>query len=337
EKCFFTGISKYGKISVFSALNNLTDISLQQKYVTMCGITSKELVDNFSLYIQNVAKKLEMTEDNLIEKMKSFYNGFSFDAQTSVYNVYSLLQFFILENFKNFWFDTGTSEMLIELLKEQNILVDELEGTKMEYAMLDLADNTHQNVVSLLFQTGYLTLKSKILEYGEIEFELGFPNIEVKQAFSRHLMVQYTQKSVDRISTNIAMPLRKAMRNKDFEKIFEILKKSVYGCVPYEIFERKEAYFHTIFHLTFNMIGFRCESQVQNNIGRIDTIVETELYIYIFEFKVDTKKDSFALEQIKNNQYANKYFALEKEIFAFGINFSSEKRNIENWFFEQLK
>ncbi len=330
EKVFVTGVSKYGKTSIFSTLNNLTDISLNEEYATMCGYTPEELEGYFGDYLAKTALKFQKTIPELLAEMRLRYNGYSFDGTTTVYNPYAVLCFFLAQKFKNFWFDTGTPYFLLKLLRQYKINYDTLEHIKAEITILDMADAVHQSVIALLFQTGYLTIHEEITEDFDTYYKLGFPNIEVKQAFSQYVLAEYFVQGTDFVLLDIATPIRTAFRQHDIASVINIMQNRVYPHVPYQLYDTKEAYYHTIFHVTMNTIGFRTTSEVMTNIGRIDMIIETYDTIFIFEFKLDESAD-VAIEQIKQKKYYQKYLAYGYPIWAIGINFSTEKRNIVDY------
>ncbi len=330
EKVFITGVSRYGKTSVFSTLNNLTDISLNKPYVNMCGYTHEELESNFAEHLESTAEHFNIDVPALIAEMRLRYNGYSFDGVQTVYNPYAVLCFFSAQEFKNFWFDTGTPYFLLKLLRRYHVNYDTLENIQAEISLLGMAEIEHQSPLALLFQTGYLTLKKAIRRGFDLEYQLGFPNIEVKQAFSRYVLVEYFDRGLDLVSVDIATPIRHALQERDIDALIRIMQNQVYANIPYQIYESKEAYYHTVFHVTMNTAGFRAQSEIQTNIGRIDMVVETHDTIFIFEFKLD-ETANIALEQLKQRQYYQPYLAYGYPVYAIGINFSSEKRNIVDY------
>ncbi|MDX2306445.1 MAG: AAA family ATPase [Microscillaceae bacterium] len=335
HQVFITGVSKYGKLSVFSQLNNITDYSMHENYTTICGYTPEELEFYFEDYLEETAKKFERSKTELLDRLKFRYNGYSFDGIYQVYNPYSMLNFFTLKEFKNYWFDTGTPYFLLNMLKEQNIKIHQLENTISNPSILDIADIEHQSAISLLFQTGYLTIKETIRKGFNTRYRLDFPNTEVKQAFAQYLLITYTNMGLDRVYTNISYALADALERLDFDKFCEVLQ-GVYAQIPYQIYIQQEAYYHTIFHVVMNSLGFKTQSEVQTNIGRIDSVIETDENVFIFEFKLDEAQER-ALEQIESNKYFQIYQNQELPIYAVGINFSSEQKNVESWLVRKLK
>jgi hypothetical protein len=335
HQVMLTGVSKYGKLSVFSQLNNVTDYSLFKKYSTLCGYTPEELEFYFQDYLAATALELEVSEAELLKIIRYKYNGYSFDGETRLYTPFSILSFFTLREFRNFWYDTGTPSYLLKQLQKQQIKIHQLEGFKSNITMLNVADIEYQSPTSLLFQTGYLTIRAITGKKINPKYILDFPNAEVKQAFSQYLLMTYTNRGADLVSSYISMPLQDALEEVDLDEFCRILK-GVYADIPYQIFEKTEAYYHTIFHVTLNSIGLKTQSEVQSNLGRIDSVVETDENIFIFEFKLD-EDQAEALAQIENNQYYQKYQNQPLPIYAIGISFSSQDKNIETWVVKQLK
>jgi hypothetical protein len=331
----FTGISSYGKSEVFSQLNNVFDYSLFKEYAMLLGFTLNELQDYFQPYLVETAKYLDISEKELLKAIRYKYEGFSFDGVSKAYNPFCMLNFLKLKQFGNYWFNTGNASLLIALLKQHKIYPHELEGFKISSSVMYITDIKYPSVISLLFQTGYLTIKETERDGFDIYHYLDFPNTEVKQAFAQYLLMEYTSKGMDRVDSYLTTPLRLALKKVDLDTFCKVLEK-VYSDVPYQIYEKTEAYYHTIFHVTLNSIGLKTESEVQTNIGRIDSVVETAENIFIFEFKLDESKEE-ALAQIEKNKYYQKYQNQPLPIYAIGINFSSEKRNMEGWVVKKLK
>jgi hypothetical protein len=359
EKVFLTGVSKFGKVSVFSQLNNITDYSTYETYATMCGYTQTELEHYFADYIVDTTQKLEVSKNALLQEMKRYYNGYSYDGVTTVYNPYSVLNFFKLQKFYNYWYDTGTPTFLIKALREQKIQSFELEKIQTDPVVLDMTSIEITNVIALLFQTGYLTIKQVIRKKFKEMYRLGFPNAEVKQAFSQYILSDYMQNALDLNKIKYASPMRDALENKDFPAMQQIAQ-AVYASIVYQLHERKskdstqtkdeiekaieaeselmrkEMFYHSLFHVLMNATGFRTESEILTNLGRIDMAVETDETLYLFEFKVNESAE-IAFDQIMNKGYAEKYQTTDYEIFAVGINFSTEIRNIEALTYRKLK
>ena len=324
-----TGVSKFSKVSVFSDLNNLEDITLDWRYASMLGYTQNELEHYFEEHLQFALKKIKTDKKQLLKKIKAWYNGYSWESGEDVYNPFSILNFFSKIKFNNFWFATGTPTFLVNLLHERmyyNFDNIEVGDTVFESYNLD-----NLETASLLFQTGYLTIKS-VNEFGI--YTLGYPNKEVKNSMLQHLIGafrfgQYTE------SAPIVVNLRQAFYNNKISEAITIIN-SLFKTIPYQIFiAKKEAYYHSVIHLIFTYLGQFIESEVAVADGRIDAVVKTPAFIYIVEFKLDKSAEE-AIAQIKEKNYASRFLNEGLKIVALGINFSSETKSIKDWKLEEL-
>jgi hypothetical protein len=338
---FLTGVSKFSKVSVFSGLNNLRDITLDEKFATITGYTEKELFSYFDEYIVELAKKLNVTEKILKNELKRFYNGYSWDGKNFVYNPFSILYAFTAKKIENYWFQSGTPTFLIKLIKEYSIDIKKLERLELTIEAFSSYEVDKMNVEALLFQTGYLTIK-EIIEYSisEREYVLSYPNIEVKDSLLKYILDDFVGKNVnDNISIRRMI---KSLQKKDLKEFFMILT-SLFGSIPHEIFPEEknklsdnESYYHTIFYLIFKLIGVNIQSEISVSKGRIDAVVETEEAVFIFEFKIG-RSPKKAIEQIQEKFYYESYLASKKEILLVGVTFSISKRNIKDWKVRKLK
>ena len=331
---FLTGVSKFSKTSVFSTLNNLTDITIHEKYSKIVGIDEQQLYSYFDDRIKILAKKINRTEKETKEIIKTWYNGYSWDGINFLYNPYSLLLLFDKNSIENYWFKTGTPTFLIKMIKKYNLDIKRLDKSILNESDFDSYEVDNMNVMALLFQTGYLTIK-EITEknLGRKKYVLSYPNMEVKESLVRNLLDDFTQ---NKQSNGISVDeLIESLEEKNLKKFFNILN-SMFGTIPNEILpkesklDEKEAYYHTIFHLIFTLIGTSINSEVSVSKGRIDSVIETDNNIFIFEFKVG-RSPRKALEQIESKNYYEAYSSSKKEITLIGVNFSIAKRNIKDW------
>ncbi len=330
---FITGVSKFSKVSLFSDLNNLTDITLFEKFSTLLGYTEAELDHYFSPYMEQMAVKRGMSKNYLVDTVRKWYNGYSWDGENFVYNPYSILNLFNADSFGNFWFSTGTPTFLIQLIKSQQIDIMEFENLPVNSFTFDSYDIENMEIAALLFQTGYLTVKKITIEDEEKTYELSYPNQEVKNSFLTHLFWEYTQKKMSS-NTRLLKRIGKAVQADDMDRFIRELK-SLFASIPYHIFiGEREAYYHTIIYLVLSLNGADIKCEDPTNIGRIDAVVETANKIYIMEFKMGSEQE--ALEQIKEKKYYEKYLGKGKEIVLIGIGFDPEKRNIGNYLPESL-
>jgi hypothetical protein len=324
---FLTGISRFSKMSIFSELNNLTDLSFSEKYHNLCGYTKEELEHYFPAHIQAVADRRGLTYEQTWEEMKRWYNGYSWDGVQKVYNPFSILQFLGSQQFDNYWFQSGTPKFLIQLLKPQ--LRYELRNIQVDMGTFNAYDITNLNIETLLFQTGYLTVKRKD-ELGD--FELSYPNKEVEQSMIQFLLMDYSQGAT---SPAIAKNLIRAIKSNDFEQFIQAIN-TLFASIPAEIFiQNKESYFHSILYLAVKLCGFYVQAEVRQSKGRIDALLKHQNRMYLFECKLDGSAES-AIEQIKEKGYANAYLNQGLEIYLLGINFSSQTKEVIEWKIEKI-
>jgi len=328
-----TGVSKFSKVSVFSDLNNLSDITLYEHFSTLLGYTETELKHYFSPYIKQMAEKMGKSENELLDTIRMWYNGYSWDGKNFVYNPFSILSFFSANSFGNFWFSTGTPTFLIQLIKSQQVDIMEFENQLANSYTFDCFEIENMEVTSLLFQTGYLTVKKVNIVNNEKIYELSYPNHEVKSSFLTHLLGMYTQKKSG-FQLKLLKKLSKAVDDGDMDCFIQEIK-SLFASIPYNIFiGEREAYYHSIIYLILSLSGIEVRTEDATNTGRIDAVMETMNKIYIMEFKMGSETE--ALEQIKKMKYYEKYLGKGKEIVLMGIGFDPEKRNIGKYLVESI-
>jgi Predicted AAA-ATPase/PD-(D/E)XK nuclease superfamily len=326
ELVFITGISKFAQMSIFSHLNNLDDITMDIKYATLTGYTQTEIEYYFEDYLQNIQISLNISREALLSHMAIWYNGYSWDGVHKVYNPFGTLNFFSKEQFKNYWFGTGSPDFLIAQMKKQ--VYFDVENTIVNNAILNKYDIENIELIPLLFQTGYLTVKAVDAMTGDIV--LDYPNKEVRESMYMFLIDELA-KNVHRVHTGRTIKdLNQAFLTKDLLKVRKILH-SLLADLPYEVYQNQsEGLFHGLIHLIFSYLGMFVSSEVHSSQGRADAVVETLTDVYIFEFKFN-KTAQEALTQIAENKYADKYLASDKIITGIGVNFNSTKRGIDEW------
>ncbi len=327
---FITGVTKFSKVSIFSELNNLMDITMEEDYSEILGITEEEVDSYLSPYTEEFSKEKGISHKELREELRNYYNGYRFSPKdVRVYNPFSLFSALRNRSIKNYWFETGTPTFLINLIKEQNIYIPEYEKLQVSEALFSTYQLSNLSPLPLMFQTGYLTIKD--YEADVRLFHLGFPNKEVKTSFTENLFYDY---SGIRESSKFRL-VERALRRGDIAGAIEIIK-SIYSEIPYSLMGRvDEAYFHTIFYLIISASGVGVRTEVLTSRGRIDMLVETADRYYIIEFKCD-QSSALAIEQIKRKGYYEPYKGRGKEIVLLGINFSTEHRTIADYKVEHL-
>jgi hypothetical protein len=331
---FITGVSKFSKVSVFSGLNNLIDITLMENFSTLLGYTETDLQHYFAPYIEQMAKKRGMSKNHLVKTIREWYNGYSWNGKNFVYNPFSILNLFNTNKLKNYWFATGTPTFLTQLIKSQQSEIMQFENLPVKNYTFDSYDIENMEIPALLFQTGYLTVKKITIKNESETYHLSYPNKEVRESFLTHLFGAYTQKKMT-LGTRVLGQINEAMEADDMDRFVQEIK-SLFASIPYHIFiGDREAYYHSIIYLLLSLNGAAVKAEDPTNIGRIDAVFETGKKIYIMEFKIGSEQE--ALEQIKEMKYYEKYLNSGKEIVLMGIGFDPEKRNIGNYLLESLQ
>jgi hypothetical protein len=321
---FLTGVSKFAKTGIFSGLNNLKDITLDRRYSAICGYTQSDLVTVFQTHMASRNQ----------EKIAAWYNGYSWTGE-SVYNPFDILLFLDEGEFKSYWFETGTPSFLIRLLTENPcslpVLDSFLAGEELlgSFLIEDIRPET------LLFQTGYLTIKGESRVGEKLFYSVGFPNLEVKSAFSS-LMLSILGGSAD-VSVN-QLDLDSILNAGDPKRLREVFH-SFFASIPHDWYRKNqlsgfEGYYASIVYAYFGSLGYVVIPEDTTNKGRIDLTVMTRTGIWIFEFKVqrsDARQDESPLAQIRERGYAEKYRADGRSVYEIGIVFDPESRNIVTW------
>jgi len=332
---FLTGITKFSKISIFSDLNNLKDISLNETYAGICGMSQKELETNFQPEIQALAEKQKLDYLQALAALKQWYDGYLFHpAGEGMYNPYSILNAFDDKELKSYWFGTGTPTFLVNFLKEAHYYIPDLDGKiELDEEGLQTYRAVAQDALPILFQAGYLTIKTYIPE-AQL-YRLGFPNNEVRYGFLKNVLPAYsglpfveTGKSVWKFVEDI--------RAGNVEGVMERLK-SIISSIPYDNFTEenlklREQNYQTAVYLVFALMGQFVQTEVHCSTGRADCIVITVDTVYIFEFKLSGNGSAEdALNQIKKNGYAEQHKADSKKIVLIGSSFDEQTRTIRDW------
>ncbi|MDR2376254.1 MAG: ATP-binding protein [Treponema sp.] len=323
-----TGVTKFSQVSVFSDLNNLTDISLNPVFYDICGITQNELETAFQPEIDEVAKTRGIDRDGYLAKLKQFYNGYRFSEYTdTVYNPFGLLNhFFNHGKFETYWFSTGTPTFLIKLIEQQKVDILRLERSAFTLAAMHRFNVDNMDALAVLYQTGYLTIVDYDGEFNE--YTLDYPNEEVRSAFANALLEQYIHVSAMDLNA-LAITLPRALIKGDINAAMNSLPPFFSG-LPYDIQIKDEKYYQTVLHLIFRMLGLYCRSEVRIAAGRIDTLVEAGKYVYCFEFKLDGTAEE-ALAQIDTKEYLLPWEGSGKQLVKIGVSFDYGKRNIGEW------
>ena len=306
-----TGVTKFGKVSVFSDLNNLEDISRDEAYYDICGISEKELIDNFSEDIQELASANGQTFEQACNRLKEDYDGYHFYPDSpGIYNPFSLLNTFKKKQYGHYWFETGTPTYLVELLKQHKYDLYRMAHEKTTSNVLDSIDSASTNPIPVIYQSGYLTIKGYIPE--PRIYELGFPNREVEEGFMNFLLPYYTP--IQESESGFAIwDFISDVKSGDIDGFMERLQSFLADC-PYELAKDVELHYQNVLFIVFRLAGLYTKVEYHTSRGRIDLVLQTDSYVYVMEFKLDGSAEQAS-----------------RKVYSMGVNFSSETRNIDKW------
>jgi len=330
---FLTGVTKFSKVSLFSGLNNLEDITIDDNYADICGYTQTELEKEFDDYLINVDK----------EKLKSWYNGYSFGGTLlqKVYNPFDILLFFSKGNqYSNYWFETATPTFLLKMLQQNKYYLPELENSYATNKLLSSFDIDNIQFETLLFQSGYLTITEKVpnLYDNTFSYKLNYPNHEVRKSLTESLLSYFIKDN--HVVSNATQSLTDILSRQDFDGLKQVLI-SLFAGMPYNWYVNNniaeyEGFYATIIYCLFNSLGITAIPEDTTNKGRIDLTIHLPEYKIIMEFKLTTLGDAkSALQQIKDKNFVQKFNASNKPIYLIGISFNADERNLEDLVWEK--
>ena len=324
---FFTGVTKFSKVSVFSDLNNLKDISMHPSYVEMCGITEEEIHACFDDEVAKMAEANDLTKDECYAKLKENYDGYHFSKKSvGIYNPFSLINALCDRSFDDYWLETGTPTFLVETLKRNNYELENMTREEVTADLLGSLDSIDTNPLPLLYQSGYLTIKDYNPRFDT--YTLGFPNGEVERGFTRFLFRYYAPIRVDQ-SVSFINNFTREVEAGQPEKFMPRLE-ALFAGQDYQLVGNTELYFHNVTSLVFKMLGFYTDVERHTTDGRMDMLVQTKDYIYVFEFKIDKSADE-ALAQIEEKQYAKPFEQDPRKLYKIGVNFSTATKRMDGW------
>ena len=337
---FLTGVTKFSKVSIFSDLNNLQDISMLNDYAEVCGLTQGEIENTFKPEIERLAKNTKNSYDKMLEELKKRYDGYKFSILgESVYNPFSILNTFNSGELKNYWFATGTPTFLVNYLKDAYYNIPDLDGkVELDESMLNEYRADAKAPIPILFQSGYLTIKEYIEEVNM--YRLGFPNDEVRYGFLKNLFPSYSSLRPDETGVSIwkfVEDIKAGNVDSFMERMQAIIAGVPYDNLPKDKLKLREQNYQTAVYLIFKLMGQFIETEIHCAKGRADCIVHTKDSIYIFEFKLmsaGTPEDAIA--QIKEKGYASQFKAEGKKIILIGSSFDEEERTIGEWKMEEV-
>ena len=357
---FITGINKFAQLSIFSELNNLQNISMMPKYSAICGISQSEIETQMQEPVKRMAESLGISYEETLEELKHNYDGYHFSGRSEdIYNPFSLIKSLDAQDFGSYWFDTGTPTYLLERLKNSEIDETTLDSMPMiPESDFDVSPEISDNVLPVLYQTGYLTIKD--YDRALHLYTLGYPNKEVKIGFTQGLLAQYKNKSTT--GSGFVAKFFVAMYKHDIDAALTLMQSYLAG-IPYDLENKSEKHFQTIIYLIFSLLGYYTQAEVKSAVGRADAVCRTKDRVYVFEFKVDGSAEE-ALRQIDEKGYLIPYrfegterceatsvaepveatrrdtsagsasgigSASGKRLVKVGVNISTQTRTIESW------
>ena len=325
-----TGVTKFGKVSVFSDLNNLDDISMWNEYVEICGVSEREIHENLEAELHEFAAARGITYDKLCEDLRECYDGYHFTHNSiGMYYPFSLLNAFKRKEFGSYWFETGTPTYLVKLLKKHHYDLERMAHEETDVQVLNSIDSESTNPIPVIYQSGYLTIKGYDEEFGM--YRLGFPNREVEEGFIRFLLPFYA--NVNKVESPFEIQkFVREVRSGDYNSFFRRLQ-SFFADTTYEVIRDQELHYENVLFIVFKLLGFYTKVEYHTSEGRIDLVLQTDKFIYIMEFKLNGTAEE-ALQQINDKHYALPFETDGRKLFKIGVNFSAETRNIEKWIVE---
>lgn len=332
---FLTGVTKFSKVSVFSDLNNLEDLTMKNDYATICGITEEEMTTTFDAEISAMAEKHSLPKEQMLAELKQMYDGYHFaENLIDVYNPFSLLNAMSEKKLGYYWFATGTPTYLTKLLRDANYNLRELTGAEATASRLGDISQPELDPVPILFQSGYLTIKGHDAEFDT--YSLDFPNREVRQGFFDALLPQFGS-NFDENGNGFSLPkFVKAVREGRIDDFMERLK-ALLANIPYtQAPEEKrqkliEQQYQNVVYIIFTLMGFYTKIEYHTAMGRIDLSIETPDYVFVMEFKVGQGSAEEALAQIEERHYADAFASTAKTLIKVGVGFDNATRNIDKW------
>ena len=338
---FLTGVTKFSKISIFSDLNNLRDISMEKQYADICGLSQTELEETFQQDIQVLADEQDLTYQEALAALKQWYDGYLFHpAGEGMYNPFSVLSALAKKEISSYWFGTGTPTFLVNFLKEAHYYIPDLDGNvELNQTGLETYRAVAQDALPILFQAGYLTIKKYIKDLRL--YQLGFPNDEVRYGFLENLLPAYSGLTLSQTGVWIGrfiQDIRKGNVDEFMERLKSIISGIAYDNFTEQNLKLREQNYQTVVYLVFALMGQFVQTEVHCATGRADCVLKTADTVYIFEFKLSGNGSAEeALNQIKTQEYAAPYKGSGQKIVLIGAGFDEEKRTIRDWKTEALE
>lgn len=320
-----TGVTKFGKVSVFSDLNNLEDISMDYEFHNICGMTEDDIAITLKDYVKVLADVNDMTFDEAVQKLKLMYDGYHFHQRgCGIYNPFSVLNTLKKKEFGSYWFETGTPSYLVELLQRDDYNLEAMANATADADTLNSIDSTSKDPIPVIYQSGYLTIKGYDKEFQE--YTLGFPNEEVRIGFTKYLLPWYISKDKSKSAFDLKNFVQD-LRNGNTEQFVKRLK-SLFADTPYMLIKDLENHYQNVIWLICKLAGTYVQAEYMTSKGRIDLVLQTPKYCYVMEFKLDGTAEE-ALAQIEDKHYALPFELNGQKIIRIGMNFSRETKNVE--------
>lgn len=327
-----TGVTKFSKVSIFSDLNNLMDISFDKRYAELCGITEDEIHTWLEADLYELSVHTNMSYEQVCQSLKEHYDGYHFtEDSVGLYNPFSLLNTFAKMKFGNYWFETGTPTYLAQLLKQNKCNLVRLSNEVVTADLLNGVDSLTNNPIPVLYQSGYLTIKSYNPRFNV--YTLGFPNQEVEEGFISYLLPYYAHVQPAESAFQI-MSFIEEVEKGEIDAFFSRLQ-SFFADTPYEMVRDLELHYQNVLFIIFKLLGFYTEAEYHTSEGRIDLVIKTNRFIYLMEFKLEGSAEE-ALKQINEKHYAVPFQTDRRKVYKIGVNFSNKTRNIQKWIVEDI-
>ena len=325
---FLTGITKFSQVSIFSELNNITNISMRDDYAGICGITMEELLDNMSEDIDALAEAQGLSREEAVSKLKENYDGYHFSpVSPDVFNPYSLLKCFDEKNFGAYWFASGTPTYLINMMKKFEVLPSDISRVEADESEFDAPTENMPTIMPLLYQSGYITIKDYDKEFNY--YTLDVPNKEVKVGLTKALIPSYVTPNT-LATTNTARRIAQCLAKQDMEGALQLLKTYL-GTVPYCNDTHYEGHYQQVLYIIFSLLtDYLVDVEVHTPHGRVDIVMLSRTNLYLIEVKMN-KDAQTAMQQIDLKDYRQRFALSGKPVVKVGINFDSDKGNIEDW------
>ena len=328
---FLTGITKFSQLSIFSELNNIKNISMDEPYAAICGITEDEMLTQMKEDMERLAAKLNIPSEEVLLKLKENYDGYHFTYPSpDIYNPFSLLNAFADGKFGSYWFGSGTPTYLIRMLEKFGVEPSEIGNNHAEVSAFDAPTETMTDIIPLLYQSGYITIK----DYDEsIDlYTLDIPNKEVRVGLMRSLLPYYVSTPTEKTNTMVAY-LSRDIRNDDMDSALRRLQTFL-STIPYCDNTRYEGHYQQMFYIIFSLLGSFVDVEVRTPRGRVDVVLRTKTTLYVMELKLD-KTAGEAMEQINLKNYPERFALCGLPVVKVAINFDSERCTIGDWMIEK--